>query len=119
MSPIATVVFTNPDTRIKSFVVTDPVESRISSFVFLSRGPAGKNGTLTDNVVMAETPSGSINGINTVFTAAFDFDQIWVYWNGLRMKPVADFDVTGLNQFQLTSAPQSGDSILIDYVKTS
>lgn len=90
----------------------------IVAFVFTARGPAGPAGTL-GNLVVAETPSGSINGSNTIFTSSLNFNVLWVYLNGIRMKVGSDYNVIAANQFQFTFAPLTGFTLLIDYVEAS
>jgi hypothetical protein len=71
--------------------------------------------------VDGEIPAGSINGTNTVYTTAFNFitGSTHVFLNGIRIArgSSSDYTETGLNQINFISAPQSGDSILIDYRK--
>ena len=65
--------------------------------------------------VVSEIPAGDINGVNMIYTTANDFSAIWVWLNGLRMKAGSDYNVTGANTFQFTYAPQTGDTLLVDY----
>lgn len=73
------------------------------------------------NYVDGETPAGSVNGANTVFTTAFNFTagSTHLYLNGLRLKPGTgnDYRETAANQITLSTAPQTGDALLIDYCK--
>jgi microcystin-dependent protein len=73
----------------------------------------------TGGYVFDETPSGSINGSNAVFTSSSSFasGSLRVYKNGVRMEEGSgnDFTVTGVNQFTMTSAPATGTKLLIDY----
>lgn len=61
----------------------------------------------------AETPDGS----RTIFTVAHPFvaSSLCVYVNGLRQRPTIDFTVISDTQFQFTTAPLAGDSVMIDY----
>lgn len=67
--------------------------------------------------VLAEIPTGLINGVNESFTTAFDFQDLWVYLNGVRMKPGQDYNVTGSDSFQFLYPPQTGDMLIVDYLK--
>jgi hypothetical protein len=78
-------------------------------------------GSLTPtNFVTEETPSGSINGSNTLFTLANTptTGTVKVYLNGMRLKSGASNDYTisgtGIN---MTTAPISGDVLFVDYMK--
>lgn len=67
-----------------------------------------------------ETPSGIINGINTVFITAANFTagKIRVYLNGLKQRAGIgnDYTETGANQITFTNAPITGDTITVDYI---
>lgn len=79
------------------------------------------SGTLsTSNFVTEETPSGSINGSNTAFTLANTptAGTLKVYLNGLRLKSGAGNDYTlSTATITMTTAPVSGDVLLVDYMK--
>lgn len=90
----------------------------IKAFLITTRGPAGPPGVL-GNYVLGEAPAGAIDGVNTTFTAAADFDKLWVWWNGLRMKEGTDYTITDTDEFEFATAPLVGDTILIDYVEAS
>lgn len=77
------------------------------------------NGNLGPSV-FNEIPSGLINGTNTNFNAAFNFipESVVVIVNGLTMRPVIDFITIGLSQIHLNFSPESGENILINYIKS-
>ncbi len=86
-----------------------------------SSGPCGSGGGggLLPSFADGEVPSGSANGVNTVFsltnspspTASLDF-----YRNGLLMKQVADYTLSGnVVTFVVASTPQSGDLLQASY----
>lgn len=66
---------------------------------------------------MNETPAGSVNSSNTVFTtaAAYKTGSLAVYLNGLRQKKTADYTETTSTTFTFTTAPTTGDSVCVDY----
>jgi hypothetical protein len=83
-------------------------------------GPCGGGGggilpQFSDN----ETPSGAINGINTVFTLVAvpsPSTSLQVFLNGLKMDPVMDYIISGsVITFTLSSTPQTGDVLLASY----
>lgn len=78
-------------------------------------------GTLSPtNFVTEETPSGTINGSNTAFTLANTptAGTVRVYLNGVRQKSGAGNDYTiTTNTITFTTAPVSGDVIIVDYMK--
>jgi hypothetical protein len=82
----------------------------------LSPGPQGPSGLGT--YVVGETPSGAIDGVNQSFTTAHNFasNQLWVWLNGLRMKLTTDYTITGANSFHFVTAPQTGDTLVVDYL---
>ena len=67
-----------------------------------------------------ETPSGSINGINTVYTTAgtFQSGKLCVYYNGNRQPPSYYTEAVGLNGFTLSFTPDTGDDLKVDYINT-
>lgn len=79
----------------------------------------GGAGLFVSDNVYDEVPSGTINGVNTVFTTANDFisTTIRVYFNGLRERQGGCYTVTDTNEITFTSAPKTGDEILVDYIK--
>jgi len=70
--------------------------------------------------VMNETPSGDINGTNTTFTLANTPVEgtVEVYLNGILQAPGSgkDYTISG-NTITFTQAPETGDVILVSYVK--
>lgn len=79
------------------------------------------SGTLSpSNFVFEETPSGSINGSNVTFTIASTptAGTVRVFLNGVRQKSGAGNDYTiTTNTITFTTAPISGDVIIVDYMK--
>jgi hypothetical protein len=84
-----------------------------------SQGPQGIQGIQGlpgDGVpVVGEQPTGTKDGVNTVFTTAsvFRAGTTAVYLNGLREFYYAE---TGASEITLEDAPESSDSLRIDYV---
>jgi hypothetical protein len=67
-----------------------------------------------------ETPAGTIDGDNKVFTTAFSFisNSTQLFLNGIRQKLGAfDYTETGASQITFVHAPQVGDHLVIDYIK--
>lgn len=83
-----------------------------------SSGPCGGGGVLPQ-FSDGETPSGVINGSNTVFTLAFTpspTNSVQLYLNGLRMDQGLDYTLSGSTvTFASASAPQTGDVLLASY----
>lgn len=63
-----------------------------------------------------ETPSGTIDGVNTVFTLAHTpASEVYLWVNGILMNPNGnDFTVSG-STLNLVFAPASGDVLLTSY----
>ena len=68
------------------------------------------------NQVYNETPSGTINGTNLVFTLANNVvdNQIAVFVNGVRQIYITDYTVLG-DAITFVVAPETNDILLIDY----
>lgn len=66
--------------------------------------------------------TGSRNSSNKVFTLSANYlsGSTRVYVNGIRYTPGASYDYTetGTNQITFTNAPDSGDLITVDYIKS-
>ncbi len=64
-----------------------------------------------------ETPSGSINSSNTVFTTAANFTtgKTRIYLNGLRQLLGTDYTETAANQITFATSPITGSSLIADY----
>jgi hypothetical protein len=85
-----------------------------------SSGPCGSSGGgILPSFSDGETPVGSINGSNTVFTLAFTPSpaaSLDLYLNGLLMKPAVDFTLSGNSiSFLTASTPQTGDLLTASY----
>lgn len=66
--------------------------------------------------------TGSINSSNKVFTLSANFisGTTRVYVNGIRLTPGASYDYTEANNNQIvfTNAPDAGDLLTVDYLKS-
>lgn len=87
----------------------------------LSDVTINSTGGVATNLVDNETPTGLVNGVNTVFTTAFSFSTgtTHLYRNGLRQQLGGgnDYTETAANQITFVSAPLLGDILIIDYQK--
>lgn len=79
--------------------------------------PAGTGASL--NIVYGETPAGLVNGSNATFTTAYDFvpEKVQVMINGIIQKPVAHYNTSGLRTITLSDSPNTGETILVTYIK--
>jgi len=83
------------------------------------------NNAIITNTTYNETPSGLVNSVNTVYTlAATSFtSSILVFQNGILQRTGSagafDYTVTGDNEITFTTAPTTGDFILVSYVKSA
>jgi hypothetical protein len=70
-----------------------------------------------------EIPSGPINGSNATFTTAFDFEPetVVVIVNGVEQKPglLYDYVTVGTKTIILNFSPNTGESVTVNYTKTS
>jgi hypothetical protein len=76
----------------------------------------------SSNFVFGETPSGTVDGTNTNFTLANTptAGTVVVFVNGVRMNAGAgnDYTISGTTITFLSGAiPQTGDVLLVDYLK--
>jgi len=77
---------------------------------------------LATDLVFNEVPGGDVDGTNTDFTLADAPVEgtVIVHRNGVRQRPGAGNDYTitgGTITFEAGAIPQTGDSVLVDYVK--
>ena len=83
-------------------------------------GSAGSSYTAPgqSNFIFNEVPTGSINGINTIFITAFKFKpgSTELYINGLRQTLNVHYTETGTNQITIVDPPQTGDTVQMDYI---
>lgn len=81
---------------------------------------AGPSGLTYDKFVNRETPAGAIDGVNAVFTIAFDphAGSENVYVNGLLQEPGAgnDYTITG-KEITLAYVPVVGDRVKVSYFR--
>jgi len=80
------------------------------------QGPQGPAGEGIFSLITNETPSGAINGVNTVFSTAQSFQSLSTYLNGLRQRLNQDFTILTTSTFSMTNAPLTGDTLLVDYI---
>lgn len=69
------------------------------------------------HIIDDETPSGTINGVNKVFTLAHSPDPVGsvkVFLNGARQRVTEDYTISG-NTITFTTAPLTGSILLVDY----
>jgi len=82
-------------------------------------GPCGGGGGVLPQYSDNEKPSGTINGVNTIFTlmaAPAPTTSLHLFVNGLLMDPVLDYVANGSTiTFVLASTPQTGDVLLANY----
>lgn len=71
------------------------------------------------DLVNGETPSGVIDGVNTVFITAnpFKTSTLAIFLNGVKLMNNVDYTLNIPQQFTLNSPPSVGDSLRIDYLK--
>lgn len=66
--------------------------------------------------------SGIKNSVNKTFVLSANYisGTTKVYINGIRLTPGAEYDYVeaGTNQITFTNAPDSGDLIIVDYIKS-
>mgnify|MGYP000146101969 CR=1 FL=1 len=85
------------------------------------QGPAGPPGASGADIVVGETPSGTINGSNATFTSANDFipESVAVFVNGLFQQRVTDFNTSGVRTITLAASPTAGEVVRINYTRAS
>ena len=73
--------------------------------------------TSSGNFVIAETPSGAINGINATYTTAqnFDANSIEIFVNGIQATKGVDYTTSGTNTINFTYSPATGDLLRVNY----
>lgn len=67
-----------------------------------------------------ETPSGTINGSNAVFTLAqtpLENAAVDVYLDGLKQIPTTDYSVSG-STITFVVAPAIGQTLRVDYIRS-
>lgn len=72
------------------------------------------------DMVMNETPGGTLNGSNAVFNTAYAYlaNSTRLFLNGQRMQLLGDYIESGVQQITFIQAPYAGDILTIDYLKT-
>ena len=83
-----------------------------------AQGPPGSGSAVS--FVFNETPAGPVNGSNASFTSAYGFipESVNVKINGLDQKPGMHFSTSGTHNISLNESPNTGEIILIDYIKS-
>lgn len=98
-------------------MVTAPATGTVLLVDYFIGGTINNIGT--NSLITDETPSGSVNSSNTVFTAARAYiaTSLEVYVNGLKQYRTTDFTETipGSGIFTFLTAPLTGDVVRIAY----
>lgn len=104
----------------RSVVAADLGSGSADSTTFLAGDLVWRTagGITSSSFVFNETPSGTVNGSNTVFTVANTptAGTIRVYVNGLRQTLTTDYTVSGVS-ITFGTAPATGDVLITDYHK--
>lgn len=78
--------------------------------------------TGSNSIVTDQTPTGTVNGSTTVFTAsqAYIPGSLQVFINGVKQKRTTHFTETspGTGSFTMSDAPLTGDDIMVSYQYT-
>lgn len=74
----------------------------------------------SNSIIVNETPTGTVNGVTTVFTTLqgkYVANTLQVFLNGLQMTKTTDFTETspGAGTFTMVVAPTTGDVIRVSY----
>lgn len=74
---------------------------------------------LAGDIINNETPSGSVNGSNTLFITAYPYKNqtLSVYLNGAKLSLSTDYILLVPQQFQFLIPPMTNDIIRIEYVR--
>lgn len=96
--------------------LTSPVQDM--SFSQFSEQPFPTQVEVT-SIVNGETPSGSLDSVNTLFTTTYPFraKTLSVFLNGVRLMLGVNYTLNIPQQFILVSAPSPSDNIRVDYLK--
>lgn len=118
--PIGLNVVIENDVIQVSAPTASPIATSIAApfTVVTLDGPPGPRGLPGEGVaVLGETPAGTKDGTNLVFTLANNFQAgtVAMYRNGIRGQPGYDFNETLPNQITITTAPNVDDAIIVDY----
>lgn len=97
-------------------VTADPNGAQV--IVVATPGPPGPPGSAGDGTqVFNEIPSGTQDGVNTVFALAHtpQSGSTMLYRNGLREVITVGYTVTGSN-ITISTPPLSSDVLIVDYL---
>lgn len=111
-TPISKITINNLD-DLQDVEITTPTDGQILQ----RENGLWKNKSISglQPEIISETPTGSINDVNTDFILTYTpTDEIQAYLNGLRLKKNEDFTITN-NIITITSPPKIGDLIVVDY----
>jgi hypothetical protein len=87
-------------------------------FVGAGGGTITSSGVDPASFINGETPSGTINSTNLVFTLANTpvTGKEYIYLNGIRQKRTTDYTISG-STITFITAPATGNELLADYLK--
>lgn len=72
------------------------------------------------NLLYPETPIGAVDGTNKVFNTTYSYQtgRIYPYKNGQQLISPGDFTESDDKEITLTFAPQPGDVLFVQYVRS-
>jgi len=72
------------------------------------------------NLLFPEEPIGAVDGSNNVFTTTYSYqtDRIYPYKNGQQLISPGDFTQSDDKEITLTFAPQPGDVLFVQYIRS-
>lgn len=124
------MTFSNPQEMGRPIRIEDegvPLTSNVAKINFTGAGVTGiavgdditetiPGGSVSGTEVVGETPSGTINGVNTDFTLANNPILVrGIYRGGSRQSETDDYTII-TNTITFLIAPQVGENIKADYV---
>jgi hypothetical protein len=87
--------------------------------VTYNAGYSGNSIGITDGWVFNSTPTGTVNGVNLIFTLAADADEVIVYADGLRVQSSNVTHTEGTDEFTLAAGQAPFSTISADYLPTT
>lgn len=106
-NPILVEIAASIVTDFQNYYTKAEINALLSGDIDLSR------------IVENEIPVGAVNSSNATFTTQFNFvpATVAITINGLEQTPTEHYATVGTNTILFSDSPQTGDHILVDYIK--
>lgn len=105
--------------QVNEEVVITATEKEVQAIEAMDTLVIYQGGVPSDQWVVGEIPTGTVDGSNATFTTAFDFvpESVEVFLETCRLGLLDDYNTSGTRTIIFYVSPLAGEKIKINYLK--